>query len=253
VPRPDRTARRTYESDAITVHWDASKCIHTGRCLRALPAVFDTGRRPWVAIDAADADAIAAAVETCPSGALWYERSGDVRGEQPREPTAVVPIPDGPLVVMGDVCVTTPDGDELGTEPRLTLCRCGGTRNPPYCDNSHLARGFRSGDPVAKDDAADLEPGEASTGLGPTTIVPTENGPLELRGRVEVYAPSGQPLAVADALWLCRCGRSKSKPFCDGSHRNGFRSRPPEVPEERERADSPDSFAPNPHVAQPGT
>ena len=74
MSRPDRKARRTYESDAIAVHWDASKCIHTGRCLRALPSVFDTGRRPWVEIDAADADAVAAAVETCPSGALWYER-----------------------------------------------------------------------------------------------------------------------------------------------------------------------------------
>ena len=79
--------------------------------------------------------------------------------------------------------------------------------------------------------------------------MPTENGPLELRGHIEVVAPSGDPLAEADELWLCRCGRSKSKPFCDGSHRNGFRSRAPEVPAERDEAESPDAFAPNPQVA----
>jgi CDGSH-type Zn-finger protein/uncharacterized Fe-S cluster protein YjdI len=250
MSRPDRKARRTYENDAIAVHWDASKCIHTGRCLRALPSVFDTGRRPWVEIDAADADAVAAAVETCPSGALWYERRDGAGAERPRDPTVVVPATNGPLVVMGNVSVKTPDGDELGSEPRLTLCRCGATRNPPYCDNSHLARNFQSGEPTAKADAANLEPGEPSSGLGPTTIVPTDNGPLELRGRIEVVAPSGEPRASADALWLCRCGRSKSKPFCDGSHSGGFRSRTPDVSAEREAADSPDAFAPNPHVAQ---
>jgi uncharacterized Fe-S cluster protein YjdI len=67
--------RRTYETDAIRVHWDSARCIHTGVCLRTLPQVFDTSRRPWVDIEAADADAIADAVERCPTGALRYERS----------------------------------------------------------------------------------------------------------------------------------------------------------------------------------
>ena len=40
--------RRDYENDAIRVHWDSIRCIHVGICLRALPQVFDTGRRPWV-------------------------------------------------------------------------------------------------------------------------------------------------------------------------------------------------------------
>jgi CDGSH-type Zn-finger protein len=201
-----------------------------------------------VLLDAGEVDAVAAAVETCPSGALWYERRDGAPGEQPLEPTVVVPAENGPLVVMGDVRVETPGGDELSSEPRLTLCRCGATRNPPYCDNSHLARNFRSGPPTAKESGGgdvDVETGRA------TTIVPTEDGPLELHGCIEVLSPDGERLAAAEDMWLCRCGRSKTKPFCDGSHRNGFRSRSPEVPADREEADSPRAFAPNPHVGGP--
>jgi len=89
--------QRTYENDRIRVHWDSARCIHTGICLRALPDVFDTGRRPWVEIDAAAADAVADAVERCPTGALRYERLDGAEGEQPERPTKVIPITDGPL------------------------------------------------------------------------------------------------------------------------------------------------------------
>jgi len=143
--------RRSYEGDGITVHWDSSRCIHTGICLRRLPAVFDVGRRPWVDITGADADAIAGAVERCPTGALRYERDG--RPEPPPDRTTLVAIPNGPLVVRGDVRLVA--GDGVGSdEVRATLCRCGQSRNQPFCDNSHrrttfeeLARAAAAGDP----------------------------------------------------------------------------------------------------------
>ncbi len=62
--------RRVYETGEIRVHWDSSRCIHTGICLEALPEVFDIRRRPWVDVAAAEVDAIAHAVERCPTGAL---------------------------------------------------------------------------------------------------------------------------------------------------------------------------------------
>ena len=46
--------QRTYETDAIRVHWDSSRCIHTGICLRTLPSVFSLRRRPWVDLRGAD-------------------------------------------------------------------------------------------------------------------------------------------------------------------------------------------------------
>ena len=65
---------RHYTSEAIDVSYDARRCIHAAECIRGLPAVFDTDRRPWILPTGASADAIAAVIENCPSGALHYTR-----------------------------------------------------------------------------------------------------------------------------------------------------------------------------------
>jgi CDGSH-type Zn-finger protein len=69
-------------------------------------------------------------------------------------------------MMRGDLEVHDEEGRTIATEPRLTLCRCGGTRNAPFCDNSHLARSFRSGRAEA------LEPEEVEPYDGPTKIDP---------------------------------------------------------------------------------
>lgn len=50
------------------------------------------------------------------------------------------------------------------------------------------------------------------------------NGPLEVAGPVELIDATGAPRATAeDPIYLCRCGHSADKPFCDGSHKKaGF-------------------------------
>jgi len=68
--------RKTYEGTEIDVSFDPEICEHAGECVRGLPAVFDTQRRPWIVPDAASADDVAAQVARCPSGALKYERHG---------------------------------------------------------------------------------------------------------------------------------------------------------------------------------
>jgi uncharacterized Fe-S cluster protein YjdI len=70
------TRLQVYETTNITVTFDATKCRHTGICVRGLPAVFDIKRKRWVAPEAAPADDVAAQVERCPSGALRYTRPG---------------------------------------------------------------------------------------------------------------------------------------------------------------------------------
>ena len=50
-----------------------------------------------------------------------------------------------------------------------------------------------------------------------------ENGPYLVKGSVTVVDADGNPYTVEQDFVLCRCGGSKTKPFCDGSHReNGF-------------------------------
>jgi uncharacterized Fe-S cluster protein YjdI len=142
VPRT-KGPTRTYEDDRIRVLWDAGRCIHVGRCLRALPSVFDTRARPWVDLDGAPAEQVAAAVRTCPTGALRYQGLGDLPEEAPEEPVSVEVRPNGPLYVRGRVRITRPGGEVVTDELRVALCRCGASQNKPFCDNSHRLVGFR--------------------------------------------------------------------------------------------------------------
>ncbi len=57
------------------------------------------------------------------------------------------------------------------------------------------------------------------------TITPLTDGPLEVTGPVTITASDGSTLETTDRTWLCRCGASAKKPYCDGSHKKaGFTS-----------------------------
>jgi uncharacterized Fe-S cluster protein YjdI len=76
-------ARKTYSGRDVDVSFDPEVCIHAGACVKGLPAVFDTRRRPWIEPDNAGAAEVIAQVVRCPSGALRIERPAR---EHPREP-----------------------------------------------------------------------------------------------------------------------------------------------------------------------
>lgn len=141
---------RVYAGRGIEVQWYASRCIHSAACIRALPGVFDPKRRPWVDLTHPDAgaDAVADAVLRCPTGALHYVRSDGGPAEPEPAQVQVRAVRDGPLIVRGAVEVLDDDGTLLRRDTRLALCRCGQTRHAPFCDNTHRAIGFRSGEPA---------------------------------------------------------------------------------------------------------
>jgi uncharacterized Fe-S cluster protein YjdI/CDGSH-type Zn-finger protein len=136
-------AKRTYENETVRVLWNSEICIHFAACLRLGDGVFDTGRRPWVDLSLADTETVVNAIEACPSGALRYERLDGQPGEQPDVPTRVVPWPNGPLMVRGDIEVNDRQGDTFVAGPRAALCRCGASKNQPFCDVTHRTIGFR--------------------------------------------------------------------------------------------------------------
>ena len=139
--------RRVYRGRDVEVSFDLDLCIHVGECLLGLPGVFDLKRRPWILPDGAHADDVAAVVERCPSGALQYRRLDGAPDESPSS-TTVTPLRNGPLLIRGTIEVIRADGT-TETLPRATLCRCGLSRNKPFCDNSHLTGRFRApGEPV---------------------------------------------------------------------------------------------------------
>lgn len=68
-----KSAVQEYRHADFVVRFDPRVCTHSGNCVRGLRTVFDVQKRPWVNVDGATAEAIAAQIEKCPSGALTYE------------------------------------------------------------------------------------------------------------------------------------------------------------------------------------
>jgi len=140
-----RGPTRTYANEEIEVHWEAGLCIHTQNCVHLLPHVFRAEERPWILLDGADADEVAAAVEQCPTGALHYRRLDSGPQEETSGELTVEPRPNGPLFLRGQVRIVDDDGEVLREDTRVALCRCGGSANKPFCDGTHRRIGFTTG------------------------------------------------------------------------------------------------------------
>ncbi len=140
----DEPRQQIYEGDGVTVRFEPRLCLHWGRCWTRLPEVFRPRERPWIHPDQAPADVIAEAVMRCPSGALTFQRTDGGANEEPEETIQVRVVPNGPLLVTGDLDFRRKDGTALRRMTRAALCRCGHSRNKPFCDNSHEQAGFRA-------------------------------------------------------------------------------------------------------------
>ena len=210
-----------YKGNTITVSWDAAVCIHAAECVRGLPKVFDTSRKPWVDADAASATAIMGVIERCQSGALKYQFGNGTKSERAAKANSVAVASDGPLHVRGEIAIVRgSDGVTVAKDTRVALCRCGQSANKPFCDRSHAKTGFSDLGVVAAPAAS--KPAEAPHGLG-LKITLRHNGPIRLDGDLQIFDGGGRLAWQGQEAALCRCGASKNKPFCDGSHREaGF-------------------------------
>ncbi|MCV6591621.1 MAG: CDGSH iron-sulfur domain-containing protein [Silicimonas sp.] len=200
---------KTYTGDAIEISFEMKRCIHARNCFLKLPQVFDPGKRLWVSPDAAPVEEIAAMIRTCPSGALSYRRLDGAAEEAAPGINRAQVLENGPLALHGTLRI---GGEDM---TRATLCRCGKTGTPPFCDASHLEAGFAATgepSPTGKDAPGEV-PNEA------LTVTAFEDGPLEAKGALEITGGSGARVHRGTKAFLCRCGASKNKPFCDGSHK----------------------------------
>lgn len=203
-----------YAGAAITVRFDAARCIHAAKCVRGLPAVFNTKERRWVKVENAGADEVAATVMTCPSGALHYERHDGGAAEVAPNENVIRTRANGPHYVHGDLRILTANGELRLHETRVALCRCGASQNKPFCDNRHTQIAFADA-ANWKHEVALQERREKAQGLN---FTPTLNGSLKVEGEVALYNASGELAFRGNVAYLCRCGASQNKPFCDGSH-----------------------------------
>ncbi len=204
-----------YPGRRLTVENDARRCIHSRYCVLGLNSVFIPNvEGPWINPDAADHEAVMAVVERCPSGALRY---APIEAAQPEVPPSVNTVrvwENGPLAFHGELEIV---GDK--SSYRATLCRCGKSKRKPFCDKSHMDAKFTAtGEPQSQMSEALEVRG------GPLKLTPQKDGPLMVEGPLEVCAGSGRTISRETRVWLCRCGHSGDKPFCDGTHKiAGFR------------------------------
>ncbi|MDB5524438.1 MAG: hypothetical protein JWM58_2201 [Rhizobium sp.] len=201
----------TVEGSQADVSFDGKRCIHARRCVMGQPHVFRANvEGEWIDADGASAEEILHVALNCPSGAITVRRKDGGADEKAPRANIVILRENGPLAVNAEMIV-----DGHGAMFRATLCRCGLSRNKPFCDNSHIEGGFSAtGEPASKESTLaiiDL--------TGPVTVSPQPNGPLLVTGRLEIDSGTGRNVARVEKTWLCRCGHSQNKPYCDGSHK----------------------------------
>lgn len=200
----------TYSGQKLDIVYDRKLCIHVGECGRATGDLFDVKNDPWCTPDAVSVEDAVDIVTRCPTGALKYTRKDGGAEETAPEHNAVSVCQDGPLYVIGDLQIE--GQDDQGVPFRAALCRCGASENKPFCDRSHVKAGFKDSGAVGQKGDRDAPKG------GKLDIKSAPNGPLLLSGNFVIRASSGRVAYEGTKAALCRCGASKNKPFCDGSH-----------------------------------
>jgi len=128
--------RDNYKGKKITIHDNRGICAHAGRCTDGLTSVFRLKEEPWIHPDAANADEVIATIQKCPSGALSYSVDDVEHRDREGEPTIFV-APNGPYVVSGGPDLVDTTRAEGASKEHFTMCRCGGSKNKPFCDGTH--------------------------------------------------------------------------------------------------------------------
>ena len=130
---------KEYSNSEITVIWKPEICIHSGNCVRGLSQVFNPKARPWIKIHSATTDELIKTINNCPSGALTFIRRDDMseKAQEAQPQTKVQVMAGGPLMLEGSCKIINKDGTETIKEGKVFLCRCGSSKNKPYCDGSH--------------------------------------------------------------------------------------------------------------------
>ncbi len=134
---------KKYSNGEVTVVWQPSKCIHSAICFRGLPQVFDPRKRPWVMMENGQTNEVINQVKACPSGALSYFMNVE-KNQESQEPinTIVEVLENGPLLIYGNLKVKDKAGNESLKSQTTAFCRCGASKNKPYCDGSHVRVAF---------------------------------------------------------------------------------------------------------------
>lgn len=123
-----------YVGKEITIHDDRGICSHAGYCTDGLPKVFRMRTEPWIDPDGASVDKIIETIRKCPSGALSYSVD-NIKYDRFYDDKEIELVENGPLLVKGSIMLE--DDDQPETTDHYALCKCGHSRNKPFCSGKH--------------------------------------------------------------------------------------------------------------------
>ncbi len=135
----------TYEGQDLDVHYSKLLCSHAGECGARLKAVFDPAQRPWIQPQNGTAEKIMEVVKACPSGALRYSLKGATAQQIPPDAAGVEIEKNGPFRVS-NIPLDAQDFSPNATPAKYVLCRCGLSKNKPFCDGTHHDVGWTDED-----------------------------------------------------------------------------------------------------------
>ncbi|HKD54805.1 MAG TPA: ferritin-like domain-containing protein, partial [Steroidobacteraceae bacterium] len=130
----------TVRGKDVELQFEARRCIHSRFCVTWAPQVFLANvKGPWIHPDAMPVERLAEVAHACPSGAIRYRRL-DGAPDEAAPPVNLATVREaGPYAFRGELRI---DGVPAGF--RVTLCRCGASKNKPFCDGSHHEVGFNA-------------------------------------------------------------------------------------------------------------
>lgn len=138
---------KKYTNGEMTIVWKPDACIHSTICWKeatGLPKVFDPRVRPWIRPEGDNTANMIAQVNKCPSGALSYYMNEDSAKIAEVSTESIIEVmPDGPLLVYGNITIKDKDGSQIKKNNVTAFCRCGASGNKPYCDGTHKKIDFK--------------------------------------------------------------------------------------------------------------
>ncbi len=136
-------ARPTRESEGkdLTVVDNPNVCCHAGECVSGAEDVFFSweGDVRVSTPDGASAQQVIDTIRKCPSGSLAYKLKGELQ-DQFFSTAEIQILKDGPIAVRGGIVLN--HDAQPATTSHYTLCRCGHSKNKPFCDGAHSDAGF---------------------------------------------------------------------------------------------------------------
>lgn len=132
------------DGTAVTVHYTPVLCSHAGECVKASRLMFDPSRKPWLMPENGNMADLLAAVSNCPSGALRVEVAKTEPQHMVNGDVDVMVERNGPYRVK-NVKLDDEFNGAGASQTKYVLCRCGLSKNKPFCDGTHFDEGWEDG------------------------------------------------------------------------------------------------------------